>query len=130
MWDTVDSNNTLIFEAFVEADRVKEKYFIEDVYKESFDTYVKTLTRIQTKLEKFKPPIMSNPEFKLPEGLVINASKNKSNVKLKPIEIPTFSGDLKNWISFRSMFDSLIHNSKELTGLQKIHYLKSCKLSE
>lgn len=47
------------------------------------------------------------------------------SIKLPTIALPTFNGSCENWLEFRDTFLSLIHNSKEITSIQKFHYLKS-----
>lgn len=46
-------------------------------------------------------------------------------IKLPTISIPEFDGSYEHWLEFRDTFQSLIHNSKEITDIQKFHYLKS-----
>ncbi|HGJ5890207.1 MAG TPA: DUF1759 domain-containing protein [Arsenophonus apicola] len=59
--------------------------------------------------------------------------KGKASVKadsdedssLPRIPLPTFSGDILSWESFRDRFRSLIHDSKRLSKVRKLEYLKS-----
>lgn len=82
------------------------------------------------KVERLKKEIVVPTQpLQLPENLVIQ-SNNKSNIKLKSIDIPAFNGDYKKWISFKKMFDSLVHKCKYFIKLQKMHYLKSCLVGE
>ncbi|XP_062538692.1 uncharacterized protein LOC134206967 [Armigeres subalbatus] len=48
-----------------------------------------------------------------------------SKVKLPEIRLPTFSGKLRDWVSYRDAFQSLIHGSRELTDMDKFTYLRS-----
>lgn len=52
-------------------------------------------------------------------------TNNSVHVKLPTISLPTFDGSCEHWLEFRDMFLSLVHNSKEITNIQKFHYLKS-----
>ncbi|XP_038107028.1 uncharacterized protein LOC119766511 [Culex quinquefasciatus] len=45
-------------------------------------------------------------------------------VRLPPITLPMFSGDRKQWASFKDLFVSCIHN-RNLNNSVKLHYLKS-----
>lgn len=45
-------------------------------------------------------------------------------IKLKPIEIPIFSGSFEDWSVYQDMFKSLVHENEGLTKVQKFHYLK------
>lgn len=46
-------------------------------------------------------------------------------VKLPTIQLPTFDGSYENWLEFRDTFLSLVHNSTQISPIQKFHYLKS-----
>jgi hypothetical protein len=49
----------------------------------------------------------------------------KADIKLPQLNIPIFTGNLMEWISFRDMFQAIIHNSSNFSGTQKLSYLKS-----
>ncbi|XP_062713249.1 uncharacterized protein LOC134290197 [Aedes albopictus] len=53
-----------------------------------------------------------------------------TGVRLPQISLPEFDGDYKGWLSFKSTFVSLIHDSLELSDVQKFHYLKSALKGE
>ncbi|XP_066258013.1 uncharacterized protein [Euwallacea similis] len=46
-------------------------------------------------------------------------------VKLPVISFPTFSGDYNEWLGFRDMYVSLIHNNDLMNRIQKFHYLRT-----
>lgn len=46
-------------------------------------------------------------------------------VKLPDIHLPNFSGKLREWVTFRDTFNSLIHRNSKLTSLDKFTYLRS-----
>ncbi|XP_053698889.1 uncharacterized protein LOC128745843 [Sabethes cyaneus] len=48
-----------------------------------------------------------------------------SKVKLPEIRLPSFSGQLKEWVTFRDTFCSLIHKNQQLSAMDKFTYLKS-----
>lgn len=131
LWNKIDAANDEIIQGYtseeevVEAPVVKVAFVaMQQEYERAFKQLDEITVQICTRLEKIsnEAEVKVQP-LQLPENLVLNTT-NKSNLKLKPINIPTFSGDYKKWISFRSMFDSLIHKSKEFSKLQKLHYLK------
>lgn len=43
---------------------------------------------------------------------------------LPQTKLPIFDGTLKNWISFRDTFVSLVQNNESLSNLQKFYYLR------
>ncbi|XP_066153054.1 uncharacterized protein [Euwallacea fornicatus] len=47
------------------------------------------------------------------------------NVKLPVISLPTFSDDFRDWLEFRDLYLSLIHNNDKLSRIQKFHYLRA-----
>lgn len=56
----------------------------------------------------------------------VQASNNLAQtVRLPVISLPTFDGSYEHWLQFRDTFASLVHNSQEITSIQKFHYLKS-----
>lgn len=46
-------------------------------------------------------------------------------IKLETIQIPTFSGNLSEWISFKDIFITYIHNNPRLNNTLKFHQLRS-----
>ncbi|XP_055632723.1 uncharacterized protein LOC129773174 [Toxorhynchites rutilus septentrionalis] len=48
-----------------------------------------------------------------------------SKVKLPEIRLPSFSGIISDWITFRDTFRSLIHQNSQLTEVDKFTYLES-----
>ncbi|XP_055589950.1 uncharacterized protein LOC129742131 [Uranotaenia lowii] len=48
-----------------------------------------------------------------------------SRVKLPEIRLPSFGGKLRDWVSFRDSFQSLIHNNEQLAPMEKFTYLRS-----
>lgn len=58
------------------------------------------------------------------------ASNQASIVKLAALNVPTFSGDYKEWSTFHDMFVALIHGNEALTDVQKFFYLKSALTSD
>jgi len=61
---------------------------------------------------------------------VVNSTSSSSctkplNVKLPLIELPKFSGDFNQWLEFKELFLSLIHNVDNLDAVQKLHYLRT-----
>ncbi|KAG5864052.1 hypothetical protein JTB14_021111 [Gonioctena quinquepunctata] len=45
-------------------------------------------------------------------------------IKLPDIHLPKFSGKFEDWLEFRDIYKSLIHDNKILNNIQKFHYLR------
>lgn len=133
LWNKIDANNDEIEETDVAEEEITAgpafKAALDTMkqeYEQAFIQFDTVTVQIFMEIEKLTTP-QAPPQMQplqLPENLVLHTN-NTSNLKLKPIDIPKFAGDYNKWISFRSMFDSLIHNNKDFSKLQKIHYLKS-----
>jgi len=52
------------------------------------------------------------------------SSSSSCEVRLPPLELPFFNGDLLQWVPFRDMFQSAVHNKQTLSDAQKLTYLK------
>lgn len=55
----------------------------------------------------------------------VNETREHDSIKYPDISLPSFNGDLTNWIEFRDTFDALV-NQTNLKPIQKFKYLKSC----
>jgi len=54
----------------------------------------------------------------------------QSAIRLPPISLPEFDGDYKQWLIYRDTFDTFVHRNRDLTNIQRLHYLKSSLKSE
>lgn len=52
------------------------------------------------------------------------------SVRLPKISLPTFNGDVSNWVSFINLYDTSIHNNASLPPVYKMQYLLSCLKGE
>ncbi|XP_055591358.1 uncharacterized protein LOC129743387 [Uranotaenia lowii] len=53
-----------------------------------------------------------------------------SRVKLPDIQLPRFGGKIREWVTFRDMFTSLINNHSQLSQIDKFSYLRSSVTDE
>lgn len=65
----------------------------------------------------------------------LNSSTNthtqpSSNVRLPPINVPTFSGEPEQWITFQNIFENSIHKNESISNVEKFTYLLSCLANE
>lgn len=54
----------------------------------------------------------------------VQQSSGGSSFKTPKIELPEFNGSIENWIHFRDMFISLVHDNTSLQDIQKYHFLR------
>ena len=55
----------------------------------------------------------------------MNSNANRNNTRLPKLNLPTFSGNYKNWTSFFDLFTSSVDSNSTLTNSQKLQYLKA-----
>ncbi|XP_051161128.1 uncharacterized protein LOC127281454 [Leptopilina boulardi] len=58
-------------------------------------------------------------------GRISNASSNYKRLKLPQAVLPTFSGKIEEWLSFKDTFTTMIHKRDDITNVEKLQYLKS-----
>ncbi|KAJ0181414.1 hypothetical protein K1T71_003499 [Dendrolimus kikuchii] len=56
--------------------------------------------------------------------LVVQNSR-QNNVRLPKINLPHFSGGYQDWLEFKDIYVSLIHNDKAIDEINKFHYLRT-----
>lgn len=61
---------------------------------------------------------------RLRQPVVKSTKSSDSLAKLPKISIKPFDGKLENWVSFKDLYDSLIHR-RDLPDVEKLHYLLS-----
>ena len=99
-------------------------YIEKDFYDQAQECYLEFKTELKSLIEKFCKKIddAGNNQGK--------KSTSHTPIELPKIAIPKFSGKYIEWITFRDLFISLIHNNANLDNVQKMHYLKSSLIGE
>ncbi|XP_043461993.1 uncharacterized protein LOC122498365 [Leptopilina heterotoma] len=54
-----------------------------------------------------------------------NVSSHYRKLKLPQATLPTFSGKVEEWLSFKDTFITMIHRRDDITNVEKLQYLKS-----
>lgn len=67
----------------------------------------------------------STQELAKPVLGVIGSEKSRHGLRLPPVVIPPFQGDLDKWHSFYDLFIALIDKNVNLSKVEKLYYLKS-----
>lgn len=121
-WLSFSQNHIKIVSSVKEFE--KSEYGSQSLYETTKDLYIDYKTELKEMLKKIDKKSGSSGETSEchSEG---NSNSQNSSVKLPKIQLPVFSGNYADWISFRDLFLSLIHNNKLLDDVQKLHYLKT-----
>ncbi|GFQ69718.1 DUF1758 domain-containing protein [Trichonephila clavata] len=57
-------------------------------------------------------------------------SAQSAEVKLPTLSLPIFSGVTEEWLAFSDLFEAAVSNNQNLTGAQKLQYLKGSLRSD
>ena len=90
-----------------------EEEFIK--HEDDISSISNTLERLKLQLLKASQSAQQAAETKAPAV----------EVRLPKLELPTFDGNLDEWLSFRDLFVAAVHDNSGLTGAQKLQYLKA-----
>ncbi|XP_072384459.1 uncharacterized protein [Diabrotica undecimpunctata] len=52
------------------------------------------------------------------------------NVRLPPLEVPTFNGCYQHWLEFRDSFTSMVIENSDLNDVDELHYLKRALIGD
>ncbi|XP_037295929.1 uncharacterized protein LOC119188381 isoform X2 [Manduca sexta] len=87
--------------------------------RESFeDIYYNTVAIAECAYNFKSEPIINHDEGN-------NTKHTNSHIKMPTIRTPTFDGSCEDWLEYRDTFVSLVHSSKDISDIQKFHYLRS-----
>ncbi|GFW52531.1 uncharacterized protein TNCV_404591 [Trichonephila clavipes] len=114
---------------YTEFDKADAALPIESSEMEEFETkYYETKAKLQNILENLS---VRTYVYNDNSDVFENVSNMKSsNFKLPKINIERFSGDYKDWPSFKDLYVSLVHDNMCLSNIQKFQYLRGLLLSE
>ncbi|XP_072400609.1 uncharacterized protein [Diabrotica undecimpunctata] len=97
-----------------------EKYNSESEIVNFENLFYKTISKARKIVNDSRDLPNSNDS----QSVVSEVHGGGTKIKLPPIPIPTFDGTVENWLEFKDSFESLIHNDKSITDIQKFHFLK------
>lgn len=82
---------------------------------ETLDVLEQMLVLIQTNINKLSKVTTKDSRLK---------STDSADVKLPTLSLPTFSGITDEWLTFSDLFRAAVSENPNLTGAQKLQYLK------
>ncbi|KAL0828965.1 hypothetical protein ABMA28_003856 [Loxostege sticticalis] len=116
LWKEFVENDKKIRSTSKTQDQLADEYFVEDLYSATDELYIDYKSSLKE--------LISQQSGLHTEKHQSSPSENV-DVKLPRIQLPIFTGKYEEWQTFHDMFTSLIHNNNSLTGVQKLHYLKT-----
>ncbi|GFX79897.1 uncharacterized protein TNCV_557961 [Trichonephila clavipes] len=114
---------------YTEFDKADAALPLESSEMEEFETkYYETKAKLQNILENLSVrTYVYNDNFDVFENV---SDMKSSKFKLPKINIERFSGDYKDWPSFKDLYVSLVNDNMCLSNIQKFQYLRGLLLSE
>ena len=124
LWARFDANHTLLYDD--EEKDPTENYFTTGVYDQVEESYLINLGMFRDHSDGLRVASIA--------GLSTEQSNlgvpSVHQVKFPAIELPTFSGDIQDWVMFRDTFSEMIGRNDSLPSVYKMHYLRSALKGE
>lgn len=90
-----------------------------------FDAIQSSFERAKSRLIDRIDALVEDVDSEREEEAAVATVVARSEIKLPFLKIAPFSGDYYAWKTFRDLFSSGIGDRRDLSGAQKLHYLKS-----
>ncbi|XP_052754163.1 uncharacterized protein LOC113510317 [Galleria mellonella] len=125
-WSSYNKQYEYITTTYSESDLKSYNLDLEENYNSTEEAYLDLKTWIKDWLYEHETKSIKTDD----DNTITIASSSHSRPHLPPIPLPVFSGDYNDWISYRDLYISLIHNNNSLSKIEKHHYLKSSLTGE
>lgn len=123
-WDEFQDLQEEICELDTKGEAEQETNFAYAAFEKQ---YYEVRAALLGKLANDPQPVGGSPDYTFRNNSALGMH---TGVRLPQISLPEFDGDYKGWLCFKSTYISLIHESQELSDVQKFHYLKSAMKGE
>ncbi|CAG9137785.1 unnamed protein product [Plutella xylostella] len=98
----------------------------QQAVRESFeDKYYQSIAKAKYLLQKHSTSARITDHSVADQTIKESQADSSEAIKYPDISLPTFSGDVSEWVEFRATYDALI-NQSNLKPIQKYKYLRSC----
>jgi len=105
----------------------EESYIKHRTYERCQEFYVQAKALL---LERRDAIDASNSSSRSSVTLPSDSRSNNCRRSLPKISLPVFSGDYHTWRSFSDLFTSMVGENKDITNVEKMHYLKTCLIGD
>ncbi|GFX35844.1 DUF1758 domain-containing protein [Trichonephila clavipes] len=104
----------------------------EETYITEKDDILDTLEEILVAIDTQLMPSAVNSDFEVKNQGSSHSlvSARSAEVKLPTLSLPIFSGVTEEWLAFSDLFEAAVSNNNDLTGAQKLQYLKGSLKSD
>lgn len=116
-FDTLGEELKTIFDNLFDVAKEDEIETYIDEKQDLFETWDEMLIMIERQI------LQLNERNKKSE-IIPSKNHDSTEIKLPTLSLPTFSGVVDEWLTFSDLFQAAVTNSQNLTGAQKLQYLK------
>ncbi|XP_054720626.1 uncharacterized protein LOC129230250 [Uloborus diversus] len=104
----------------------------EETYCTEKDHLLDTLEAVLVTIDTRLVPSVVNSEFqvKTQDSSQTSVPAQSAEVELPTLSLPVFSGATEEWLTFSDLFEAAVSNNQNLTGAQKLQYLKGSLRSD
>jgi len=118
----VDWGNNIV-KLRLRLEKIKDTSNDQLVYRDTFiDLYFDVVAKAETMVQSSNS-VNSMSKVNVPDSHN-NMQVSGPAIKLKPLEIPIFSGKFEEWSTFKDLFSTMVHLNSEIHSVQKFVYLR------
>jgi hypothetical protein len=99
-----------------------------DIHKAAYHTNMKRITSLHRQFHRIKAQFIPTPSSSIGSSLT-GTGPATTHVNLPRLDLPSFDGNITEWMSFRDLFVTAVHN-KSLSDSQRLIHLKSVLTGE
>lgn len=131
-----DTRNCILDTKKARVEELFKEYLLVQTQLESLnDKYIGDYDIVEKQYDKIIEKIVTYIDDKIPRASPVSVSGGlagtpSSRLKFPKVSLPTFNGDYKEWPTFKDLFSNLVHNSAEITDVEKLYHLKLCLKGE
>ncbi|GFU95614.1 DUF1758 domain-containing protein [Trichonephila clavipes] len=132
-WENVDSTACQLFIEKYELFSNQLKRIFDELFnlceETDIDKFVKEQLNIQERIDDIILELKrENKKWSSHSNSEVSTERiSLEVVKLPKSTLPTFSGNLHDWITFKDLFKASVHNNSNLSNAQKLHLKSSLK---
>lgn len=126
-YEQLNANHQQIYNNLTAKLKKESIYITEQQYEKTLDVITNAEIKIEEWLEatifsgQMSTSSLNNES--IPNFVPVNTRTEQ--LKLPRINIETFTGDYHKWVTFKSLYENLIHKKVELSAVEKFHHLLS-----
>ncbi|XP_060873756.1 uncharacterized protein LOC132947470 [Metopolophium dirhodum] len=115
--DQFELEQQAVLNALVDLDNVVEFENVDAVVTDTMEEVCANIQLIATGFHSTSVNVTAD------NNVSTGARQTAQAIVLPKIELPKFDGNVLGWVSFRDMFQSLVHDNPDISNIQRYHFL-------